>query len=252
MEWAVARDHFFTFDLERSALVVGELATRLLQDEASRREVPGVAPALVVGVEPPRRDVAKVEGGRPEPPHALRAYREAPEEVEGCWHLFAVVGKPRDDQRPHELLRLRYAYALVVEPGTAATLGDEGLPSHRIVHHAGDDLASLLQRYGDGEYRQPVGVVRGAVEGVDDPTGIVLACALATLLGEHAVRRIGSKQRLSDDLLGPFVRLGDDIHLALVPHAVVRPETLTQHLARPPRRLERCFQLFCQDRLLLP
>src|SRR5215210_533205 len=93
MERAVAREYFFALRLERSAFVVGDLAARLLQDEATGCDVPGVATTLVVSIKPSGGDVAKVEGGRPEPPHALCAHREAPEEVEGRWHLFTVVRK---------------------------------------------------------------------------------------------------------------------------------------------------------------
>src|SRR5215211_5132373 len=112
MERPVARDHLFALQLERVAFVVGDGTSRLLQDEASGGDIPGVDAALVVGIESPGSDVAKVQGRRSQPPHALGARREAPEKVHRGGHLVALVRKARDHERPHELVLVRHAYTL--------------------------------------------------------------------------------------------------------------------------------------------
>src|SRR3712207_9475000 len=122
-----------------------------------------------------------------------------------------------------------------------APLGDESLLSYRVVHHAKDHLASPFERYGDGEDGQAVNVVRGAVEGIDYPTHVLLAGERATLLSEHAVRWVRPEQRLHDDLFGSLVHLRGEVHLALVPYPTAPADTVAQHLAGRLRRHQRRF-----------
>ena len=61
-----------------------------------------------------------------------------------------------------------HAQALVVEIGAVALFGDEHLVGDRIEDHGRDELALALQRDRDGEMRNAVQEVGGAVERIDD------------------------------------------------------------------------------------
>ena len=94
------------------------------------------------------------------------------------------------DQRLAEIAPRGDADARVVEERAFALLGDEHLFGDRIVDEAGDDDAVALERDRDGEMRNAVQEVGGAVERIDDPgMGLVGAFALAAFLAEEAVVR---------------------------------------------------------------
>ena len=74
------------------------------------------------------------------------------------------------------------------------------------------------------EDRDPVRIVHGAVEGVDDPDPAAARRGrlardgpmLAGLLGQDRVVRVALSERLHDERLGEMVRLGHDVASALV------------------------------------
>ena len=81
----------------------------------------------------------------------------------------------------------RDADAPVVEEGAFAALGGEGLVAGRIVDQASHQLAVAFERDGDGEERDAVQEIGGAVERIDDEAvGAVGAFHLAALLEQEA------------------------------------------------------------------
>ena len=120
------------------------------------------------------------------------------------------------DHRVGEPLAGGDADAPVVEKGALAALGDEHLVGGRIVDQAGDDRALALERDRDGELRDAVQEIRGAVERIDDPAvGLVGAFARAAFLAEKAVAGPRLGQFLQERLLGAAVGGGDEIGRAL-------------------------------------
>ena len=104
------------------------------------------------------------------------------------------------------------ADALVVEERALAAFGDEQLVVRRIVGHAGDDRAVAFERDGDGEMRDAVQEIGGAVERIDDPAvGLVGAVADAAFLAEEAVIRPRLGKFLAHDFLGAAVGGGDEV-----------------------------------------
>ena len=94
------------------------------------------------------------------------------------------------DHRVGQPLARGDADALVVEEGALAALGDEHLVGGRIVDEAGDHRALALERDRNGELRNAVQEIGGAVERIDDPgMGLVGALARAAFLAEEAVAR---------------------------------------------------------------
>src|SRR3546814_12776155 len=80
--------------------------------------------------------------------------------------------------------------AAVVVEGSLALLGKEEVVLDRVVDQAGDHLAALLQGDGDGEVRQAVQEVGGAVEGIDDPA------PPAVVAGRHQIGRASCRERV--------------------------------------------------------
>ena len=114
-----------------------------------------------------------------------------------------------------------YTYALMV---------------NRMLARPQDHLTGSLERYGDAEDGQPVGVVSGAVQGVYDPTGVLLSYERSSLLGQHSVSGESSEKDLPDDLLCLLVHIRDKVNFTLVPDGVLPAEAFAQHLARFLRR----------------
>jgi hypothetical protein len=86
----------------------------------------------------------------------------------------------------------------------------------RIVDDGGDDLPPPLQRDRNGEDRDAVQEVGGAVERIDDPTVlVVLARDAAALLHQEGIARPGTRQFGVDDFLGLAVGLADIIARSL-------------------------------------
>ena len=89
-----------------------------------------------------------------------------------------------------------------------------GHAERRRVHDADDRHVAVRERHGDGEVRQAVHEVGGAVEWVDDPRPLGVArrstgSGQHAFLGEHGVVRVRAQQAADDDGLGGAVGLGD-------------------------------------------
>ena len=106
--------------------------------------------------------------------------------------------------------------ALVVEECAFALLGNEHFLVRRIVDQAGHHCAFALERDRDGELRNAVQEVGGAVERIDDPgVGLVGALAAAAFLAEKAVARPCLHQFGVERLFGAAIGGGDEIGRAL-------------------------------------
>jgi len=90
-----------------------------------------------------------------------------------------------------------------------ATRGEQ-LAAHGIVDDGVFQASADLAGDRDREYREAVEEIRGAVERVDDPDGLVLAAASA-LLGQERVRGVVAADAGDDLLLGGLVDLGDEV-----------------------------------------
>src|ERR671921_2428843 len=100
MQQPVARHHLAYLQVEFVPRIVGGLAPRFPQYHHARRDIPSLDAAFVVPVEPPCRDVTQVELSGAEPPHALRTYRELPEEFDGGRHLVGTVRETAGQEPP--------------------------------------------------------------------------------------------------------------------------------------------------------
>ena len=128
----------------------------------------------------------------------------------------AEMRQPAGDDRVGEPLAGGDPDPLFVEEGALAALGDEHLVVDRIVDEPGDHRALALERDRDGELRDAVQEIGGAVERIDDPAmGLVGALAHAAFLAEEAVAGPRLGQFGIQRLLGAAVGGGDEIGRAL-------------------------------------
>ena len=114
------------------------------------------------------------------------------------------------------LLRPATRKAAVVHEGAAAALGRIELVHRRIVDDAGDQLPLAFQRDRDGEDRDAVQEIGGAVERVDDPAMLVVVAGHgAALFHQEGVAGPGTRKLGVDDFFGLAVGLADVVARAL-------------------------------------
>src|SRR5581483_8246550 len=125
----------------------------------------------------------------------------------------AAVRDAGADHRLREIAPCRNAQApAVIEIGALALLCGEGLLGRRVEDEPRDEFAVALERNRDGEDRDAVQEVGGAVERIDDPAmGAVGAFDLAALLHEEAVAGTSAGEFLVQDLLGAVIRGADEV-----------------------------------------
>ena len=93
-----------------------------------------------------------------------------------------------------------------------AFLGGEEIVGDGIVDHARHHLAFALQPDGDGEMRNAMHEIGGAVDRIDDEAvGLVGAFDRAAFLAQKAIAGPRLGQFLDQDLFGALVGAGDEI-----------------------------------------
>ena len=129
---------------------------------------------------------------------------------------MAVVRQPARDDRVGKPLSAGDADALLVEERALAPLGNEHFLVRGIVDQAGDHGAFALERDRNGELRDAVQEIGGAVERIDDPgVGLVGALAPAAFFAEKAVARPRLHQFGVERFFGAAVGGGYEIGRAL-------------------------------------
>src|SRR6185369_9963926 len=128
----------------------------------------------------------------------------------------AEMRQPAYDHRVGEPLAPCNAQALIVEKGALAALGGEQVVVRRVVDKAGNDRAFALKRDRDGEVRDAVQEIGGAVERVDDPgMGLVGAVMASAFLAQKAVAGTRLREFLAQNFLSAPVGGGDEIGRSL-------------------------------------
>src|SRR5690606_5375053 len=181
-------------------------------------------------VETPSGDPREIERGRAEPanPGDLRAEgRQDPRPlVKIPVRLVRDAGR---DQRLTELAPRRDAQPGILQPGAAALLGPEALVGDRLVDEPGDHLApapaawlGFLDGDRDGEMRNAVEEVAGAVERIDDPPRFRrIPFDRAPFLEDEAPVRPRRAQLVPQRSLRRLVGLRNEVRRALAAHLEV-------------------------------
>jgi hypothetical protein len=103
------------------------------------------------------------------------------------------------------------SHAPVVHLRAGATRGGEHLLPDRIVDQPRFQPVLVAETDGNGEVRNAVQEVGGAVQRIDDPLILVLAVLFAAFLGQNTVVGIGLAQNLDNLLFGLYVRFTDEV-----------------------------------------
>jgi len=102
-----------------------------------------------------------------------------------------------------------------------------------VVHRPRHDRAFVFHGHGDAETRVAVRVIRGSVEGIDDPPVRRRGNALGALLRQHPVVREPFPDPPEDVPFRFAVHVGHEVDLSLEVDRLLAPETFTEDPAAP-------------------
>ncbi len=122
-----------------------------------------------------------------------------------------LVGEPGADERRRQVVLGRREDRFAVASGTATLRRGEDVAVQRIVDHAGYDVAVALRRDRHREAREPVEVVRGAVDRVDQPPDARPPRVVGALFTHDAVVGPSGADAGHDEGLGRAVDLGHHV-----------------------------------------
>ena len=178
--------------LERFVAVkIQDHTAGLADDQRAGGHVPRFDPHFKVPVHPARRHPGQVQAGRAGPPEVLdfRKYRLENPRVD-----LQVLAFPERKCRGQDSSFQPDAggnpQALVVQEGATATAGSKKFLAQGVVDHGMLGAAIDLLGDGDGEMRQPVQVIAGAVQRVDDPDVFVISGFTAFFAQKSVIRVI--------------------------------------------------------------
>ena len=103
------------------------------------------------------------------------------------------------------------SHAPVVHLCAGAARSGEHLLPDRVVDQPRFQPVLVAKTDGDGEMRNTVQEIGGAVQRIDDPLIIVVAVLFAAFLGQNAVVGIGLAQGLNNFLFGLHIRFTDEV-----------------------------------------
>ena len=211
----VAGDDIAVLQVTLITLEVGGDTARLLHQERTGRDVPGLEIELPEAVIAPRGDVGEIQRRRAGTTNTRRLQHEGSEGGQVGIQIGKIPeGETGAEQGSVQVFTLGDAQAAIIEVGAAAAAGGEELVMHRVIHDGVLQAIEMADANGDAELRHAVDEVGGAIEGVDDPLEVLIGNA-ATFFGEDAVIRVGAVDDLDDGGLGALVDIGDEIIVRL-------------------------------------
>ena len=185
MQPGAAGDQATVGRVEALAGVIADAAARLFHQHETGGQIPGRQAPLPVAIEPASGHIGQIQGCRSGSPHPSGAVGEPGElGVIVIETAAAVVGKACGQQRFRQLLAAAHRQGLVVAPGSQARRGPEGLLQGWRVQRPDQGQALPGEANGRGEEGEAVGVVGGAIEGIDTPFELAGAGPAATFLSQ--------------------------------------------------------------------
>src|SRR5690606_31862709 len=173
----VAGNDLLGADRMRAATIIGDEAAGLAHEQAPSGGVPRLEVAFPEPVVTARGDPCEVERGGAEPAYPRHLRPDRRQDPRPFAEIpVRLIGNAGGDQRLAELPPGRNAQPGVLQPGAAALFRPEALVGDRLVDEPGDYLTpapsprlGFLDCDRDGEMRDAVEEVAGAVERIDDP-----------------------------------------------------------------------------------
>ena len=241
-----AGDHPSVGQVEVAAVVGADLTAGLFHQHHTGHQVPGGQASLPVAVDPAGGDEGQIHGGGTRPAHPVAAVGEPGElGVVVVETPHPVIGESGDEQGIRQAAAVAHLQAAGVAPGTPARGGPVVLFERRHLQGAEQGQPPPAEPHGGAEERIAMGVVGGAIEGVDAPLQVARALPATAFLGQHGHGGGMGRQNREYGGFGRQVGFGDQVagnplllHL-LQPAVVVaeflspRPGGLTGHLDQP-------------------
>src|SRR5690554_5766543 len=216
VDTAVARHQNGRAQDIRAFQMVGDAASRLLEDQDPGGHVPWRQGELPIAVESAASHPTDVEGGRADPSQPLCFLQDSRHDSHVCIGLLlAVVGEPGGDQPVAHLLTGRHVDRVAVEGGAASPGGGELLPPADVHDHTGHRLAVLPHRDRDGYLGEPVDEVHGPVERIHDPHTVRVPTGTARLFSQDLIVGSEFSEHGEYRFLSLLVDDGDRIHRSL-------------------------------------
>src|SRR5690606_9288708 len=196
---------------------------RLAHENSAGGDVPYVEVAFPIAVEAAGGDISEIK----------RRGAEAADAGRLCDHTFylrkrnvmpgfAVERRAAGKEGVTHVIAARDAQAPIVEVSALAFLGPEQFVAHNVIDNARDQHAFALKPDRDGEMRDAVQKVGGAVERIDKPAiGFVGAFDDAALFHDEAIAGARFRKLLEQGLLSLDVGGGHKVARALARHLQV-------------------------------
>src|SRR2546429_8099248 len=176
-------------ELERSAAHVGNLASRFLHDEHTRRRIPRIEVELPKSIETPASHTAQVKCSRSGAPHSMRAQSDLMIEE----NIRILVPLMARETGGHQALRQIVCFgsmnALLVQIRATSFFGGKKFVASGIVDHSRNHLPLVRQRHRDAEHRKAMREIRGSIERIDIPAILAARVNKALFLAQNIVPR---------------------------------------------------------------
>ena len=135
-----------------------------------------------------------------------------------------------------------------IEGGASTPAGDKKLISHGVIDDTDNRESGLLERYRDGECRQPMSKIGRTVQWIDNPAKRRAGgCADTALFAEEVVLRAEGAKPVRDEIFRRPVGFSHQVDGALEPHVVWLTETVTEDLTRVTGDLHRLVGVIVQQ-----
>ena len=232
MQGRATGDQPATGQVELTAVIGAHQAACLFHQHHASGQIPGGEAAFPVAVAATSSHKGQIDRRCSAAAHAMGAMGEVGEfGVVVVQAAAAVVGKAGGEQGIGELAAATYPDRLVVAPGPQTRCRPVELVEHGNGQGPQQGLALPAEPHRGGEQRKAMGVVGGAIQGIDTPLQTALFFQPAALLGEHPDLRGLPLQQLQHRRFRRQVGLGDQIATtALLSHLLQLPEVPAQLL----------------------
>src|SRR3546814_401492 len=184
-------DDFSPLNRALAAPEITDETARFAHQQNARRDIPDAETALPKSVKAASGNPGEVERGRTKAADARNLGRNG---VKDLFELPEIaMTQERNAGRKQRLRHIATrgdAEATILEPGALALFRPEAFVGQRLIDEAGHNLAIVLDRDRDGEMRDAVKEIGGAVQWIDDPAETrVLALLLADFLHNIEIGR---------------------------------------------------------------
>lgn len=202
----------------RQAVPAGDTPAGLVQDQHSGGIVPGLQPNLKKEFDDAGGQQAEFEGRGSPAADVVALHIDVIDDVRTGLGVLLAIEAERRAQDPVGEGPAGHVDGMAVAPRALAQFGGIQFAAPRAVHDPQLQPSLARQRHGDAAVRNAAGIVRGTVDGVDDPHVLLVQVAEILLLAEEAAARQQGGEPFREEMLDGEVRRGDEVHAPVLLH----------------------------------